>query len=227
MKAFSYLRVSSKGQIDGDGFDRQRKAIRKWAKANRAEIVAEFVEEGVSGTSELADRPALSALFSAILGNGVRLVLVEKSDRLARDLIVSELLLRQFHEIGVKVIESEGGSDLTAGNDSNPSAKLIRQILAAVAEFDKTSIVLKTRAAREKIRRDKGRCEGRKPYGDRAGEAEALERMRQLRRKPIGKERRMSFARIAEAMQAEGWPTRTGKPWAASTVRDVLGRKSA
>lgn len=223
MKAFSYLRVSGKGQVDGDGFDRQRDKIAKWAKANRAHVVREFVEEGISGTSELADRPALSDLFSAILGNGVRAVIVEKADRLARDLIVSELLLRQFQEIGVVVIEAEGGTDLTAGDDDNPTAKLIRQILAAVAEFDKTSIVLKTRAARERMRRETGRCEGRKPFGHREGEKVALERMRALRRKPKGGER-MSFAKIASALDAEGHPSRTGKPWTAEAVRKILGR---
>lgn len=223
MKAFSYLRVSGKGQVEGDGFDRQRAKIKKWVKANRVEICREFVEEGISGTSELADRPALSELFAAILGNGVRAVVVEKADRLARDLIVSELILRQFHEIGVQVIEAEGGTDLTAGNDDNPTAKLIRQILAAVAEFDKTSIVLKTRAARERIRKKTGRCEGRKPFGYFPGERDALERMKELRRKRKGA-KRMSFARIAEELEAEGWSTRTGRPWSASSVKTILSR---
>ena len=38
------------------------------------------------------------------------------------------------------------------------SLKLIRQILAAVAEFDNTNIVLKLKAARERSRKEKGRC---------------------------------------------------------------------
>jgi DNA invertase Pin-like site-specific DNA recombinase len=223
MKVFSYLRVSGKSQVDGDGFPRQREKIEAWAKLNRCQIVEEFAEEGVSGTSELADRPALSELFTAILANGVRLVVVEKADRLARDLIVSELLLRQFHEIGVKVVEAESGADLTAANDDNPTAKLIRQILAAVAEFDKTSIVLKLRAARTRKRREDGRCEGRKPFGDRPGEAEAIKRMKALRRKPKGGER-LSFAEIAATLNAEGVASRTGKPWAGEVVRRILSR---
>ena len=222
MKAFSYLRVSGKGQVDGDGFPRQREKIAAWAKSARCQIVREFTEEGISGASELADRPALSGLFSAILGNGVRVVLVEKADRLARDLIVSELLLQQFHDIGVQVIEAESGADLTAGTD-NPSAKLIRQILAAVAEFDKTSIVLKLRAARSRKRREQGRCEGRKPYGDRPNEAAVIERMRALRRKPKGGQRR-SFAEIASILNEEGVLSRTGKPWAPEVVRRILLR---
>lgn len=224
MKAFSYLRVSGKGQVDGDGFPRQRDKIAAWARTNRATIVREFVEEGVSGTAGIADRPALSNLISEILGNGVRVVVVEKADRLARDLIVSELLLREFQEMGVQVIEAESGTDLTAGND-NPTAKLIRQILAAVAEFDKTSIVLKTRAARARIRREAGRCEGRKPFGHRDGEAEAIDLMRSLRRKPKGGDR-MSFAKIAATLDEQGHASRSGKPWTAEAVRKILTRKT-
>ena len=48
-KAFGYLRVSGKSQVDGDGFPRQKAAIQKWAKANGFHIVQWFVEEGVSG----------------------------------------------------------------------------------------------------------------------------------------------------------------------------------
>ena len=33
-KAFGYLRVSSESQVDGDGFPRQKAAIKKWADAN-------------------------------------------------------------------------------------------------------------------------------------------------------------------------------------------------
>ncbi|RYF90983.1 MAG: resolvase, partial [Chitinophagaceae bacterium] len=38
MRAFSYLRVSSRGQVDGDGFDRQREKINQWAKNNGATV---------------------------------------------------------------------------------------------------------------------------------------------------------------------------------------------
>lgn len=224
MKAFSYLRVSSKGQSDGDGFPRQRAKVAAWAKQARAEIVREFVEDGISGTSEIKDRPALTDLLAAVMANGVRVVVVEKADRLARDLIVSELILGEFAKLGVQVFEAEGGTDLTGAPD-NPTGRLIRQILAAVAEFDKTSIVLKTRAARERIRRSGQRCEGRKPFGRTEAERAAIERMRQLRRKPV-KGIRASLAKVAASLDAEGHKSRTGKPWTAEAVRQILARKA-
>ena len=222
MKAFSYLRVSSRGQVDGDGFDRQRDKIQKWAKANGATIEREFREEGISGANELDGRPAMIELLGAIASNGVRTVLVERADRFARDLVASELLLREFTRLGVRVIEAEGGNDLSAGDDGNPTAKLVRQILAAVSEFDKTSIVLKLKAARCRARREQGRCEGRKPFGEREGEAATMDLIRSLRRKPKGG-KRMTFAAIAEKLNQEGIPSRTGKPWHAEVIRRLLG----
>lgn len=48
-------------------------------------------------------------------------------------------------------------------------------------------------------------------------------RIQQLRRKPRGGER-LSFAAIAEQLNAEGRATRTGKPWAPETVRRIVQR---
>jgi DNA invertase Pin-like site-specific DNA recombinase len=203
-------------------FDRQRDKILKWAKANGAVIEKEFREEGISGTNELDGRPAMIELLGAIASNGVRTVIVERADRFARDLVASELLLREFTRLGVQVIEAEGGNDLSAGDDSNPTGKLVRQILAAVSEFDKTSIVLKLKAARTRARREKGRCEGRKPFGEREGEAEVLEQIRRLRRKVKGRTR-TSFADIAKKLNIDGIKTRTGKPWHPEVVRRLLG----
>ena len=90
MKAFAYLRVSSAGQIDGDGFARQLAAVRAYAAANGISIKSTFKEEGVSGTMAAEDRPAWAELIRALHSNGVKTVIVEKLDRLARDLMVQE-----------------------------------------------------------------------------------------------------------------------------------------
>ncbi len=141
---------------------------------------------------------------------------------LARDLMVQEIILERFRTLGVSVIECDGGNELT-NSDDNPTATLIRQILGAVAQFDKAVTVHKLRAARVRQRRAKGRCEGRKPYGFREGEAHVVEKIRQLRRKPPGGQR-LSYAEIADMLETDGVPTRYGKPWAAGTVRAICER---
>jgi DNA invertase Pin-like site-specific DNA recombinase len=218
-KAFAYLRVSGKGQIDGDGFPRQREAVARYAKAHRIELAGEFREEGVSGTTELDGREALAELCKRLDENGVRLVLVERADRIARDLMVSEVLLQQFRERGVQVVECEGGQELTVTNNE-PTRVLIRQVLGAVAQFDKSCLVAKLRAARNRVRKEKGRCEGPRPYGGLPGEAPAVERIKVLR---AGK---LSLQKIADALNAEPekYPTRTGAKWGKMMVKAVLDR---
>ena len=89
-KCFVYLRVSGKTQVDGDGFTRQLVAVKSYAKAHDIRIVKAFRQEGVSGTKEMANRPAFSEMLEALHSNGVKLVLVKRLDRLARDLMIQE-----------------------------------------------------------------------------------------------------------------------------------------
>lgn len=221
-KAVSYIRVSGKGQVEGDGPERQREAVARFAKGAGYELVGEYADLGVSGTLELEDRDGLSELLARIRSNGVRVVLVERADRLARELLVGEVILNQFRDLGVKVIAADSGAELAAG-DADPTRVLIRQVLGAVAQFEKSVIVSKLKAARTRKRRAMGRCEGRKPYGSKPGEAAAVEYILKLRRKPKGGER-LSFQAIADRLNAEGVPTRTGAPWAPRTVLGICRR---
>ena len=221
-QAVSYIRVSGMGQVDGGGFDRQRAAIRQYARANGVDVVAEYKDAGVSGTDEWADRAGLAALIDRLESNGVRLVLVERADRVARDLMVGEVILGQFRDLGVQVVAADSGTDLTVG-DGDPTRTLIRQVLGAVAEFDKSTLVAKLRAARDRTRRLTGKCEGRKAFGEHPAEQRAVERICSLRRKPRGRDR-MSFARIAETLNAENVPTRMGRPWRAGSVHAIVKR---
>jgi DNA invertase Pin-like site-specific DNA recombinase len=223
--AVAYMRCSGLGQADGDTWDRQQAAIGKYAKAQGLTVADAdwFRDVGVSGTKDMGDRPGLAALLDRIESNGVRVVLVENATRLARDLMVSEVILAQLRDAGCRVISCDSGTDLIDESDDDPTRRLIRQVLGAVAEFDRRVTVLKLRAARERIRRRTGRCEGRKPYGSRPGEAAVIARIRELHRKPHGRERR-SLQEIADTLNAEGVPTRTGKPWAKGTLHQIIAR---
>lgn len=221
-RAIAYLRVSSAGQAkDGrDGLPRQREAVTAWCDASGTQLLEEHVDAGVSGTKALGDRPGLSmALERAVELDAV--LVVEKADRLARDLIEGELILREFRRCRVKVIEAEGGTDLTDG-DANPTAKLIRQVIGAVAEFEKSALVAKLRAARDRKRRLGGHPCGVYAFGKdpkRPEERATLERARQLR--DAGGDG-ATHAGIAAVLNAEGLRSRSGRPWTHAMVRAVL-----
>jgi len=222
--AVSYLRCSGESQIVGDTWARQREKVQSYASQNDITVLEEFRDEGVTGKMELEGRSGLSACLQYVRENSIGIVLVEDSTRLARDMIVAEVLIREFQKLGVCVISASGGIDLTEGDDSNPTAKLIRQILAAVSEFERCCIVLKLRGARERVRVTNGKCEGRKSYGDdpdRPEEKSILEHMHtmfDLKATPKG---------IATVLNENGFRTRYGKPWHPATVSKILRRSAA
>jgi DNA invertase Pin-like site-specific DNA recombinase len=214
-KAFAYLRVSGKGQVDGDGFTRQLEAIRRYTKAHNIRIAQAFREEGISGTKELENRPALLDLMTALHSNGVKLVLVEKLDRLARDLMIQATIIGELRKNSFDLI-SVAEPDLL---QDDPSRKLMRQIFGAIAEYEKTMIVLKLRGARVRTKAKTGRCEGRKPYGYFDGEDAVIGRMKELRKAGQG------FDRIAAALNSEGFKPRSGEKWCGSAVNGILTRQ--
>jgi DNA invertase Pin-like site-specific DNA recombinase len=214
-KAFAYLRVSGKGQIDGDGFPRQLKAIKEYAAANQIKIVRVFQEEGVSGTVEGMDRPTWAEMVGMILANGVKTILVESLGRLARELFIQEYILRDMKKRGitlVSVTEPDLGS-------TDPTREMLRQILGAVHQYEKNMIVLKLRVARQRMKVKEGRCEGAKPYGDQPGEQAVIERMKALRATGLG------FDKIAAELNREGLKPRRGERWHGLTVNRVLTNK--
>lgn len=216
-KAFAYLRVSGKGQIQGDGFPRQLAAVKGYAQAHDIKLVQVFREEGVCGATESADRPAWSSLMTALHANGVKVVIIEKLDRLARDLMVQEATIGDLQKHTFTLI-SVAEPDLMA---TDPTRILMRQLMGAVAQYDKSQIVLKLRGARQRMKAATGRCEGRKPYGGRDGEGAVVGRMRELR--AAG----MAYRKIAAALNAEGVRTRTaGARWRGCTVNGILSRAS-
>jgi DNA invertase Pin-like site-specific DNA recombinase len=223
--AIGYLRVSSANQAkDGkDGFPRQRAAIRAYCSQKRLELVEEHEDAGISGTVPLEGREGLSAALARCAELGCGVLVVEKADRLGRDLIVSEMAVRAFAEAGVSIVTADTGQSLTDA-DQDPSRKLIRQVLNAVAEYERSALVAKLRAARERKRRNGGHAVGCYRFGehpDRPHEAETLARSRELRRAAPDR-KRPALANVAEVLNREARASRTGRSWTAAMVRDLV-----
>jgi site-specific DNA recombinase len=141
-------------------------------------------------------------------------------------LVESELILRQFRAADIRVVEVEGGNDLTAEDTDNPTQSLVRQVLGSVAQFEKGALVAKLRQARERIRRQRGKCEGRKPYGWHQAEKEVLAGIRRLRRHSKKSDKKpMTWTSIAAALNSMGLRNRSGGLWTAASVQWVARRR--
>lgn len=180
MKAYGYVRVSGGSQVDGDGPVRQELALEQFCVTHGLELERVFSDLAVSGTVEGLDRPGFFSMLEELAISGVKVVIVEKMERLARDLIVSEMMIREFRQRGIELYTTDQGKvDLVT--DSDPSRTLVRQMFSAIAQYEKSCLVAKLRAARQRKKAQTGRCEGAKPYGNTNVEMRLMELVSNLR----------------------------------------------
>jgi len=150
--AISYIRVSTATQADtGNGMDMQRTAIASTARARGLEIVAECVDAGVSGTVDALDRPGFNCLVEALNDRGPLTVITYSMDRLARTLTVQEAALAILWRNGATVIA--GGEEVLANDPQDPIRTMLRQIVGAVSEFERQTIINRMARGRVEARR--------------------------------------------------------------------------
>ena len=190
--AFAYCRVSGRKQIDGHVFDRQMESIKKFCDQAGYRIVNVFREQ-ISGTKDETDRPEFSSMITEILGNGCKTVIVESLDRLAREYRIQEQLLIYLASKGIELIAANTGENITKAITDDPMKKALVQIQGIFAELDKSLLVKKLRKSRDKVREERGRCEGPMPYGYTQEEAEILKRIRYMRRRSKGQAKPRTF----------------------------------
>jgi len=155
-RAVSYLRTSSRTNIMGDSAPRQRLAVEEYARLAGYVIEAEYYDAAVSGADRLEDR----AGFMSLLGHpgGVETILVENASRFARDLMVQESGHKWLSEVGIELIAVDDPDAFTC---DTPTARMVRQILGSVAEFEKANMVAKLKGARDRKSAELGfRVEG-------------------------------------------------------------------
>src|SRR4051812_12039606 len=216
--AVAYLRTSSATNTgpDKDSERRQREAIQAFAKRAGFALVAEFSDPGVSGADPIAERPGFGQLLDRIEGNGVRTVIVEDASRFARELMTQELGILALIQRGVRVLTANG-DDLT--DSSDPSRKMMRQIAGAFHEYEKARLVAKLRAARERKRADRGKCEGRKSWAEINPEL-VHEAKRLRRRSPKGHQR--SLRDVAAELAKLGFVNERGVEFSASSMQSMI-----
>jgi len=218
-KVFAYLRVSDVSQVkDKDGYTRQLKACQEYADKNNM-IITQVYREAHTGTEY--DRPILASLMVSLEQNhhGVKTVLIERFDRLARDYFIQETILRDFQSKGFTLISSNMYEADLCSND--PTRVLLRTMLGGIAAYEKSMLVAKLRAARDRKRLATGRCEGRTQYVDTTEGRELIHYIKSLHRKSRHYKRR-TLQQIADQLNAEGRKTISGKKFTLHRVRDII-----
>jgi DNA invertase Pin-like site-specific DNA recombinase len=217
VEAVGYMRTSSAANVgaDKDSEKRQRAAIEGYAKAAGFVVVDWYYDAAVKGTDIVTARPGFAALLERIAGNGVRTILVESPDRFARDLAVQLAGHDYLRNLGVALIPTSAPDFFL---EDTPTAVLVRQVLGAIAQFDKATLIGKLKAARDRKRAETGKCGGRLTYAEREGGAELVARAKALE----AQRPRLSLRKIAAALEGEGKKNPNGKPYSASAIASML-----
>jgi DNA invertase Pin-like site-specific DNA recombinase len=218
--AIAYLRTSSAANVgaDKDSEPRQREAIQAYADKAGFEIVAEFCDAAVRGADAIDVRPGFQAMLEKIAGNGVRTIIVETASRFARDLMVQEVGYERLRAAKITLIAADSPSSFV---EDTPTARLIRQVLGAVSEFEKAMLVAKLRGARDRKRALTGKkVGGRQSHAEMHPETVAL--AKRLRRASPITHKRLSLRKIGTALAVEGHLNEAGKPYSAAAVKSML-----
>jgi DNA invertase Pin-like site-specific DNA recombinase len=202
--------VSGKSQVDGDGPERQKLAIKGFGEEHGVELPFIWSENGVSGTVEAMDRPTFSEILEYCDRQNaetdlepIDAIIVERLDRLARDLMIQELLLRECRTRGIKVFAVDQGR------------------MGAIAQWEKSQIVKKLGSARARIKARTGRCEGRKPFG----EGKDLHEKRVLTQVLAMYDQEIKSRFIANVLALEGLMNpATGKPYTKNFINRLIRR---
>jgi DNA invertase Pin-like site-specific DNA recombinase len=120
-------------------------------------VVDWFYDAAVRGTDSITERPGFAAMLERLASNGVRAIIVESPDRFARDLAVQLAGHDYLKGLGVALIPASAPDFFL---EDTPTAVLVRQVLGAIAQFEKGTMVAKLKAARERKRAAGHKVEG-------------------------------------------------------------------
>ena len=177
----------------------------------------------ISETSKkrvLPHRVGFQRLLEQLHLTTTKSVLITNFVSFSRALREQESIFRYFTYCGWQLISLDGDplERRSGGLMSVPIRTYVRDALDDFCALLNSTSTLRLRGSRSRIRREKGRCEGRKPYGSNGMEREVLERMRSLRATGL------PFAKIAETLITEKVPSRSGRTWHPNTIRRILNR---
>ena len=221
--AIIFIRVSTSKQADSkNGLDAQREACEAYAKSNDLDVVETCVEAGVSGGAELSERPGLMDAISSLKKGDV--LLVAKRDRIARDVLNNAVIEKMVANKKASIVSADG-----AGNGDDAAAALMRNLLAAMAAYEKALASARTKAAMKAMKKA-GKVYGKIPWGFRRdgnrlvadpGEMLLVQEVKVMRLE------KRTWSSIAEQLNAAERFNRAGRPWSVQNLSQVVKRFEA
>jgi DNA invertase Pin-like site-specific DNA recombinase len=142
-RAAIYVRVST----DQQTVENQLKVLHEVAERSGWTIVHVFADEGISGAKGRDKRPGFDALLNAITRREIDIIAAWSVDRLGRSLSDLVSFLSDIQARGCDLYLHQQAIDT-----STPSGRMLFQMLAVFAEFERSIITARIRAGQDRAR---------------------------------------------------------------------------
>ena len=140
-----YCRVSTTDQ----NCEMQLRELRDYADRHNWTVYQEYIDVGWSGAK--VERPAFKDMMKAARSGKFDILICWKLDRFMRSFVHCELSLQELKRAGVRFIVTTQGIDT---DDSSPTAKYFRGMVALGAEFERDLARERSMAGILRYRRD-------------------------------------------------------------------------
>ena len=224
MRLIGYTRSSDTREQE-ESHTSQETTIRAWARAHGHRIVGVISEPaGTRGTT--AKRAGWADVLNALddgQGDGI---VVRELERLSRDVLVQEQLMRDVWGQGKEVLSTAPSEADLRDDPEDPTRRLIRIIIGAVHAHNRDMTVLRMQRGKRRKQQRGGYLGGTARYGYHPvdeltpdpAEGKVARRIRRLHQAGL------SIRKIADQLNAEQVPAKRGGPWHPTTVARVLQR---
>lgn len=142
MKAAIYIRVSTGDQTNS--IEMQERRCRAYCEMNNYEIVDVFIDEDVSGSTNLFERPLGSELYKAIKKKEVDHIVCLKLDRAFRSAVDGIMSIDDLTKKNIFISFVDMGGQ--SFNSASPASKLTLTMLTAIAEWERGMISERTKS---------------------------------------------------------------------------------
>ena len=139
IKAAIYARYSTDKQRESS-IDDQARVCRTRAEFLLASVIAVHADDGISGSTPVALRRGGKTLLADAMAGRFDILLIESLDRLSRDLVEQETIVRRLEHRGLRIIGISDGYDTNSG----ASRKLTRGMRGLVNEIYLDDLRFKT-----------------------------------------------------------------------------------
>jgi site-specific DNA recombinase len=223
--AVLYLRVSTQEQsIEGHSLPMQESRLRNYCAMRGLTIVDMIIDAGVSGGSALEDREGGQRMLALVKAGAVAHIVALKLDRLFRSCVDCLQVTAQWDKKGVALhLVDLGGQTL---DTSSAMGRFFLTMMAGAAELEKNLIGERTAQALQH-KKAQGERVGTVAYGkiladdgvhlmDNTAEQEVIATAK------IYAQHGLSLRKIASRLADEGYSSRTGKPFTAQAISNML-----